>query len=580
MSDVLVKYNNVTLPTPTPYVSVNNEIIRYGTRFASVNKITLNGQITGTSFAALAAAQSGLVNIFSTGYKTLTITEGVGSATDAIAFSGCSFESISFDSSRYNRVVPYSIELMSYPSGDSFFGILEPKDEIKISAGNDGFGTVSHSVSAKGFSIGNADTAINSAKNFVTGRSASGLAKIAAMSKLGGSSTAFTPILVNVSENLNRLDLTYSLEKSYKFKLVTGALGYNFNKNFLTSYSTTLSSGAGEDFVTATIRGQIRYPTTGAGTLSDLYTELSSLNPYSVVSGTYGSPNGLAFCADPISFSVIEDSGARKINFNASYDNSEFYGTTNDAYSYGGCYFDAQTSCSVDELTKTITVDVKGEVKCRGSRANRFTSSSGYLEQFLTSGTSLSAPRIYDFANSFYTAYLGDSTPLFTLNIIPNSLEVTSNAQLGVASVSASFDNKDKLDSLASSDYSIQYTPYNTVYSFASSCNDSIKHLVVDMNTQKRESVSLDIQIADPGSTELSLLNSKIGIFGNFETNFIAPLTLPGLDSLQKETSTSSVGNSYGLGNTQVGSTVSASCGYSFELSSTELATRKIIKSQ
>lgn len=575
MSDILVKYNNVTLPTPTPYVSVNNEIIRYGSRFASVNKITLNGQITGSSFAALASGQSGLAAIFSTSYKKLEIFEsGIAGAT----FSGCSFESISFDSSHYNRMVPYSIELMSYPSGNSFFGILDPKDEIKISAGNDGFGTVSHSVSAKGFSISDADTAINSAKNFVSGRSASGVAKIAAMSKLEGSITAFTPILVNVSENLNRLDLTYSLEKSYKFKLLSEVLGYNFNKNFLTSYSTTLSSGAGDDFVTATIQGEIRHPISGAGTLSDLYSELSTLSPYSVVAGTYGSPNGLTFCSDPITFSVTENSGAKKINFNASYDNSEFYGT-DDPYSYFGCYFDAQTSCSVDELTKTITVDVKGEVKCRGSRANRSTSSSGYLHEFLTSGTNLSFPRIYDFANSFYTGYLGDATPLFTLNIIPNSVEVTSNAQLGTASVSASFDNKDKLDSLASSDYSIQYTPYNTVYSFASSCNDSIKHLVVDTNTQKRESVSLDIQIADPASTELSLLNSKTGIFGNFETNFIAPLTLPDRDSLQKETSTSSVGNSYGIDGSKVGSTVSASCAYSFELSSTELAQRKIIKS-
>ena len=576
MSDVLVKYNNVTLPTPTPYVSVNNEIIRYGTRFASVNKITLNGQITGKDFAALVAGQSGLAAIFSTSYKKLEIFEsGITGAT----FSGCSFESISFDSSRYSRMVPYSIGLLSYPSGNSFFGILDPKDEIKISAGNDGFGTVAHSVSAKGFSTGNADTAINSAKNFVTGRSASGVAKIAAMSKLEGSTTGFAPVLVNVSENLNRLDLTYSLEKSYKFKLLSGVLGYNFNNNFLTSYSTALSSGAGDDFVTATVQGEIRHPISGAGTLSDLYTELSGLSPYSIVSGTYGSPNGLAFCSDPITFSVTEDSGAKKINFNASYDNSQFYSGTNDAFSFGGCYFDAQTSCTIDELTKTIRVDIKGEVKCRGSQKERYSGASGYLEKLMTTGSDLTSPRIYDFANSFYTEYFASTGTTLPLSIIPNSVEVTSNIQLGTASVSASFDNKDKLDSLASSDYSIQYTPYNTVYSFGSSCNDSIKHLVVDMNTQKRESVSLDIEIANPASTELSLLNSKTGIFGNFEKYFIAPLTLPGLDSLQKEASTSSVGNSYGVDNKKVGSTVSASCTYSFELLSTELATRKIIKS-
>ena len=572
MSNVLVRYNNVTLPTPIPYVSVNNEIIRYGSRFGSVNKITLNGQITGKDFAALADAQSALVNVFSTSYKTLSIDEAGASAV----FSGCSLESISFDSSRYVGVVPYTIELLSYDHSLSS-NILEPKDEIKISAGNDGFGTVSHSVSAKGFSIGKADTAINSAKNFVTGRSAAGVAKIAAMAKLDGSATAFTPILVNVSENLNRLDLTYSMEKTYKFKLLNGV------SNFLTSYSTTLSSGAGDDFVTATVQGEIRYPISGAGTLSDLYTELSSLSPYSIVSGTYGPPNGLAFCSDPITFSVTEDSGAKKINFNASYDNSQFYSGTNDAFSFGGCYFDAQTSCTIDELTKTIRVDIKGEVKCRGGQKERYNGVLNYLEQLMTSGSSISAPaspRIYDFANSFYVGYFGTTSTTLPLSITPNSVEVTSNVQLGTASVSASFDNKDRLNSLASSDYSIQYTPYNTVYSFGSSCNDSIKHLVVDMNTQKRESVSLDIQIADPALTELSLLNSKTGIFKDFETNFIQPLTLGGLDSLQKEASTSSVGNSYGIDNKKVGSTISASCAYSFELSSTELSKRKIIKSQ
>lgn len=551
---VLVTYNNSALPAPTPYVSVNNEIIRYGSRFASVNKITINGQITGQDFAALGVAQSVLTDIFSESYKELIITQ---SSQDAIIFSGCSVESISFDNSNYNRIVPYSIELQSYPSGNSFFGILEPKDEIRISAGNDGFGTVSHSVSAKGFSIGDADTAINSAKNFVAGRSAAGVTKIAAMAKLEGSATAFTPILVNVSENLNRLDLTYSLEKSYKFKLLSGV------SDFLTSYSTTLSSGAGDDFVTATIQGEIRHPKTGAGTLSSLYTKLSDLSPYSVISATYGSPNGLAFCQDPISFSVTEDSGTKKINFNASYDNSEFYGAATDAFSFGGCYFDAQTSCTIDELTNTTTIDVKGDIKCRGGQKERYSGALGYLTQLTTAGSSSSSPRIYDFAKVFYDAYCADFSSVLALNPIPNSLSIDSNAQLGTISVSASFDNKDRFNpSLSSSEYSIQHVPSNTVYTSNSSCNLPMKHLAVDINTQTRGSATLDISLSGPGVSESILINIKNSVITNFKSNFVETLGSP--TTIQQTNSSSSVSNSKGT-NSATGSMVRATSAYSFD---------------
>ena len=583
MSDVLVRYNNVTLPTPIPYVSVNNEIIRYGSRFGSVNKITLNGQITGKDFAALAAAQSALVNVFSTSYKTLSIDEAGASAV----FSGCSFESISFDSSRYSRMVPYTIELLSYDHSLSS-NILEPKDEIKISAGNDGFGTVSHSVSAKGFSIGKADTAINSAKNFVTGRSAAGVAKIAAMAKLDGSATAFTPILVNVSENLNRLDLTYSLEKSYKFKLLSGVLGYNFNNNFLTSYSTALSSGAGDDFVTATVQGEIRHPISGTGTLSGLYTALSGLSPYSIVSGTYGSPNGLAFCSDPITFSVTEDSGAKKINFNASYDNSQFYSRTNDAFSFSGCYFDAQLSCSTNELTKTSTITVKGDIKCRGSQTSRRDNASAYLAKLISQGIYGSEvsdePRIYDFANNFYTGWVDNldlfGNTLLALSPVPESLDVDINPLRGTISVSATFNNKDKLISLGSSSYSIEYSPSNTAFIAGSSCNNSTGHLIVDLNVRKRERVSLEVSLSQTGQVESALFDSKRYIYNQLVTGFIYELHGPNFrDGLQKESSSSFISDSFGINNSRIGSTISASETYSFVPSDAVLNKRKIIKS-
>ena len=177
MSDVEIKYNNKRVPVsgfgPTPYLSLSDEVISYGNRWGLVHRIILNGVITGVDYSALYTAQTGLVDIFASSYKTLTVYEGpdgttgyydgsngsAGSAgssalySGAYSFSGCSVERVVFDDAPYNKVVPYTVELVSYPSGltgyfSGTYGVLNPKDEIRISEGQDGFGTINHSVAA------------------------------------------------------------------------------------------------------------------------------------------------------------------------------------------------------------------------------------------------------------------------------------------------------------------------------------------------------------------------------------------------------------------------------------------------
>ena len=178
MSDVIIKYNNKRIPVsgtgPTPYISIADDVISYGNRWGISQRIVLNGVITGNSFNDLYTAQTGLVDIFSSSYKTLKVLEGADDTeptSEAFAFSGCSVQNVSFDNAPYNKVVGYSVELLSYPSGlTGFFsgnyGILDPRDEITINPGNDGIGTVTHSVSARGFVINTIDDAINNVKFF------------------------------------------------------------------------------------------------------------------------------------------------------------------------------------------------------------------------------------------------------------------------------------------------------------------------------------------------------------------------------------------------------------------------------
>ena len=626
MSDVEIKYNNKRVPVsgagPTPYLSLNNDVIQYGNRWGLVNRITLNGQITGLDFDAVYKAQTGLVDIFSSSYKTLVVYEGPDGASgylgsvgnggnggniglnysEAYSFSGCSVQGISFDNAGYNKIVNYSVELFSYPSGltgyfTGFYGVIDPKDEIRISEGTDGFGTIEHNVEAKGFFTTSVDNAINNAKTYVASRTGvSRVINTPAISGIPFSGSISTPVLVSLAENLDRLNLTYSIGEVYRFKLFTGDTeaqnNYNFNNNYLTSYSTSLTSGAGEDFVTASIQGQIKAGITGKSgdaLITDLVTQLSLLNPYKIISGKYGKPNGFEFCQDPIQFQIQEDLKARSINFNATYDNLEFYKLSNDKFSYSGCYLDASITHNIDELTKIHTLDVQGDIKCRGSVTNRYNSSLLYLEQLMTTGTSVTNPRLYDFVNDYYTGYDSSFASKFALNSIPLNIEVNANPILGTISLSATFNNKDTFLSLGNTDYTIEYTPSNTVYASASSCNDSTKHLAVDLNSKRREKVSLDFSISNPTSTESDLLDKKDSIYSSFLNNFINPLITSEstfdapskFDTLQVESYTINISNSNNTlpASVNKGTTLSTSKAYSYEISYADYKNRLKLKS-
>jgi|688.fasta_scaffold52627_3 hypothetical protein len=608
MSDVIIKYNNKRVPAsgcgPTPYLSLTDEVITHGNRWGISQRIVLNGLITGNSFNDLYTAQTGLVDIFSSSYKILKVLEGSDDTivTDEVAaFSGCSVQNISFDNAPYNKVVSYSVELLSYPSGlTGFFsgnyGILEPKDEINISPGNDGVGTVTHSVSAKGFVINTIDDAIDNVKTYVDSRT--GVSRILSLPLATSidSAGSFAPVLVSISENLDRLNLTYSIEETYKFKTTTGdsesAQKYSFNNYNLVSYSTSLTSGAGDDFVTASIQGEIKAGITGAtgdALISSLINELSGLNPYAIISGKYGSPNNFKFCTDPIEVSINEDRKARKINFNISYDNLEFYNSDNDQIVFDGCYLDATISHNIDDLSFIDTLEIKGEVKSRGSVFNKYEKSLNYITQLFTAGVSASAPRLYTLVNSYYSAYYGGS-PKFTLNSEPVSVQVDANPLLGTVSLSVSYDNKDRFLGLSVSDYSIEYTPTNTVFTYGFSCNNSLRHIAVDMNVLKREKTAINLSLSKPSTSENSLLTDKDTLMTSFKENFIKPLlelkNRSSLDTMQEESSNVSVSNSnFNSSNSDIqttnkfGSVVSTNSVFSFALDPEQAENRAVIKS-
>jgi len=598
MSDVLIRYDNKGVPVtgtgPTPYVSLSDQVLNYGDKWGLAQNITLNGQITGCTYQDLYEAQTGLVGVFENSYKNLEVFEGAdgqNNQSEVFSFSGCSVNDISFSQASYNSVVNYSVNLTSYPSGytgyfSSAYGVLDPVDNISIAEGEDGFGTLNRQVSARGFVTNTVDAAVNNAKNYVQSRT--GIAEVLSVSQVSGfeNSGSFTPVLVSVAENLDRLSLTYSVEESYRFSMVTGDVdspaNYSFNNYFITDYSTNLSSGAGEDFVKADVQGQIKAGITGdsgADLVSGLIGKLELLDPYSIVSGKYGQPNSLEFCRDPLSYSTSYNEESRSLSFNISYDNLDFYSNVDDRYVVNGSFLDATISHSIDELTKTTEIIVQGNIRSRGSSTEKYNDSLEYLGQLLSDSTpagNTSAPRIFDFANDYYTGFF--TAPIkFSLNEKPTSLIVNAEPLLGEVSISAKFDNKDRFGNTTDTNFEINYVPYNTAYSYGFSCNDAKKQIAVDANVKRREKASINLSIQDTNKVGADLITGVYNFSsGDFHSEFILPLALD--ETVQQENSTLNTTDiSYEGGEEKTNAKVSLNETYSYELSS--ITNRAIIKS-
>ena len=203
----------------------------------------------------------------------------------------------------------------------------------------------------------------------------------------------------------------------------------------------------------------------------------------------------------------------------------------------------------------------------------------------MTEGTSASEPRLYDFVNDYYKSYVGVNSPVLAISTKPNNVKIDTNTTLGTISIEAAYDNKDKFSSLNSCEYSIDYAPYNTIFAYASSCNDAVKHVAVDINVKKREKVDINLTIAGSGKSELELITIAKSLIEPDEVNSfyrLFPLVLSETNSIQEESSSLSIQNSTANSSStsdKYGSSVAISKTYSYELKDSEKSNRRIVKS-
>lgn len=467
-----VKYNSVDVfgSQPTPFVTLSTDMIIHGGRKAQRNSITLNGQITGSTFSSCLTASQSIANGFNNGFKTLDVVED---GVTVASFSGCKVDSIQFNESKLITLVDYSINLSNYDNFSGTLGVVDPAENFSFNMNDDGTSTLTHEVSAKGVSYDGSNP-FDNAKNYVL--SLSGWNNKITPKFVNGGATAY-PILTNTSESIDRINSTYSISENYTFQ--DGASSYTP----IVTYSSSLQKNKSADFdkvdITATVKGG-KYFTTDevlahSKTL-DLHAKAESLSKITDL------------LSKPLNFNFDQNLNNNTVTVKASYDNNPLFASST-------CYFDHTVEMSTDEIMGLTTVSLNGTIKGRGNRKQRLADAESFVESTIEGSDYL-----YNLANTIYSKFYDNIT--FPLRIAMDNLSVNRNPKAGEITVSATFTNKDFLNNTepngnytSNVEYTVSVKPSINQYREAAAVNQNGYYIITDLNAKNRETVDFSTTI-------------------------------------------------------------------------------------
>ena len=207
-----ITYGSFTFPDPTPFVGQGVEPVYVeGKVDYFLDSIQLVGNLTGENLSGLHIQKMRMISGLLPEFQTLTISND----DENKEFLFSTPQSISFSDSDLTTVLPYSIQLISFNSGDtgsmlsSFFGVADPVDTWTFTETDGRITEANHSVSARGVKVSSKDP-LKNALDFVSGRS-SGYLDISLFQ------TGTHAFLVSRTENIDRAKNSYSIDSSYKY---------------------------------------------------------------------------------------------------------------------------------------------------------------------------------------------------------------------------------------------------------------------------------------------------------------------------------------------------------------------------
>jgi hypothetical protein len=416
--------------------------------------------------------------------SSLTVTEAnsfESGVEKSLIFSksGLKVESINFPSNPYKKILDYEIQLSHFPDNyfSQFYGVTNPVDSWDFNEGENGLLNITHNISCKGFNThSGANNAFQNARNFV-------------YSKTGDQNMInphfickntypdFYPCLDSFTENINRIDGTYSITENYISDLEGTGRG-------VLRYQVDLTSGV-NDFSTATIRGNI--DGCKNADMSPVRARFKEFKFFDTVAEIYNDAFGFVdLNPEGLSTGVQEDSLNKKITFDVSFNNDQSPQTI----------LDVQTNVASGD--SHITVSVDGNIRARGDIRARYDKISSIYDNI----------DIFGYAKNAYISYLG-GTPSYPLNPKSESNGVTKDEFTPVISFNATYTNKEiPPEGFESFNRNISVKPSLRSIKPVPLFDQNGTYDIIDLLFDRRARVSVDLNgTASPG-TSVDLTNT------------------------------------------------------------------------
>ena len=495
----ILKYNGIDLfaSQPTPFVTISNDMISHGGKRWGQNKnIDLAGQITGVDHAACLASINSIVASLAENFKDFEIYED-GSLLQT--FSNCKIQSIDFSKGQMAQLVDYSISLSNYENFKGQFGIINPSESFSFSQNQDKTVSLTHESSAQGFKTGGSyNNAFDNAKSYVS--TISGWNSQIAPAFINGGNGVY-PILLSVSESINRFEGTYSVTENYILSenassktptAVISATSYNYSvESDVNSVEVDVTCQGGKDFTLAEVRSHAQSV--------DLHQEAVDR------SGNTG------LLVTPVSITLDEDESSKTVTIKATFDDDKLFVFDGDAVNNTrNAYLDSSVSVDSDELTGMVTFNVSSSIIGRGNGYQRWQNQLSFLSNNVSNIDEIN--RTDDIVASMraeaehvYSQLSSTFPSAFAINKRATSLSLTKNEYANEISISATFDNRDVIGEIfaggnnmsfgADSNYSVKITPSLRQFRPNPSCTHNGHYLIYDLNSKVKEKVDVDVNV-------------------------------------------------------------------------------------
>lgn len=524
MNNTFVYYGGsgiLAYPTgqPIPLYSESDNFVRYNGRWGNLKSYSLNGQLTGCTYASILTAKNKLEQIYSKDFQPFLIVE-----TGKILVDNKYniVRDIDFQQSNYVGILNYTINIDCYPQTlwSGTYGVLEPVDQWEYNETDDRTIELTHTISARGFNTSSGlANSFENAKNFVIART--GTTNYIAPYFISYCTGADLCLFDGPNESINRFENTYQITEKYRVDPYN-----NNNIRYSTEYTCDINKGVS----VLNINGDVK--SCRGANLASIRNKYNSFDVLSAAGKAYNDACGRNdLNPTPVSSGIIENPFTRQVSFQITFDNNWQPKVS----------FDYETVIKIDESDIT-TVGIQGTIKGRGDLQTKWTDIENYYNNQLN---------LFYLASKSYNTFYNNS-PVYPLNNTQLSYSVTKNRFVGEISVSTEYDNKDILPpEFKDLNYTIVFDPQiekivsHPLVNLGGSSNCSGYYYTADLGYTNRAALSIRGQTIGSCTGNATSTLTAIKNLANYQLLNYAPTTKIILDKNSITNSNNNQGLNY-----------------------------------